>query len=428
MVAFDTINPIHALPIYHKFTLMLTNFTLCHRAMQTLLSDANEHFDVVVVEVVLTDAVLGLGQHFGAPVVGFSPLWTWDVASLVGTPVIMSYIPNALLSFTDQMSFGQRIDNALVTIFEGATGLFYRPRQEEIYEQVFKRANKPSYQEVLTGVSLVLLNQHYSTNVPRPNMPNMIEVGGLHIDEPKSLPDDVRAFVEGAEYGVIYVSLGAYVRSAKLPLSLRQDILHTFHGLKERVLWRWDDPDMRGKPSNVMIRKSFPQNDILAHSKVKLFVTHGGALSISEAVYHGRPIVGIPFLGYQMLNVKRAVNQGLGQSITYDQLTGDSLTRVIHEVLNNPSYAERANELSITYRDQPVKPMRLAKYWVEYVARHKGAPHMQSAGQRLSFIQYYSVDVFAVVLGSVVMWLYLIWIALFWLCQRFMGFGWVTCA
>lgn len=64
-------------------------------------------------------------------------------------------------------------------------------------------------------------------------------------------------------------------------------------------------------------------------------------------------------------------------------------------------------------------PLETAVYWVEYVARHKGAPHLRSAGQDLNFFQYHSLDVFgffALVIGIV---LYSIkWLLGFLFCRK----------
>lgn len=81
--------------------------------------------------------------------------------------------------------------------------------QEEIYERVFANP-KPTLKELReTKVSLVLLNNHFSLNLPRPFLPNMIEVGGMQIDpNPGELPNDLREFIESAKDGVIYFSLG----------------------------------------------------------------------------------------------------------------------------------------------------------------------------------------------------------------------------
>lgn len=50
--------------------------------------------------------------------------------------------------------------------------------------------------------------------------------------------------------------------------------------------------------------------------------------------------------------------------------------------------------MSNRFRDVPMGPLDLAKYWVEYVVRHKGAPQLRSAGQDLSLVAYHNLDVF----------------------------------
>lgn len=40
-----------------------------------------------------------------------------------------------------------------------------------------------------------------------------------------------------------------------------------------------------------------------------------------------------------------------------------------------------------------MRPLETAIYWVEYIARHRGAAHMHSAGQDLSFLAYHNLDI-----------------------------------
>lgn len=61
-------------------------------------------------------------------------------------------------------------------------------------------------------------------------------------------------------------------------------------------------------------------------------------------------------------------------------------------------YAKKAKTISGRYRDQPLTPMETGVYWVEYVIRHKGAPHLRSAGQDLTWISYHNLDVYAFLL------------------------------
>lgn len=48
------------------------------------------------------------------------------------------------------------------------------------------------------------------------------------------------------------------------------------------------------------------------------------------------------------------------------------------------------------FHDRQVHPMDTAVYWVEYVIRHKGAPHLRVAGVDLPWYKYLLLDVMAV--------------------------------
>lgn len=43
-------------------------------------------------------------------------------------------------------------------------------------------------------------------------------------------------------------------------------------------------------------------------------------------------------------------------------------------------------------------PMKTAIYWVEYIAKFNGAPHLRSNGIDLPFYKYYNLDCWAVIL------------------------------
>lgn len=63
---------------------------------------------------------------------------------------------------------------------------------------------------------------------------------------------------------------------------------------------------------------------------------HGGALSTQEAIYHGVPVIGIPFFVDQLSNVHNIVNKKLGVRLTLEGLTEDIVYETVTEVLNNP--------------------------------------------------------------------------------------------
>lgn len=73
----------------------------------------------------------------------------------------------------------------------------------------------------------------------------------------------------------------------------------------------------------------------IAHPNLKLFITHGGLLSTTEAIYHGVPIIGIPFFGDQKMNIAKAVHKKFGLTVPFEDLTEQSLTDAVNEILNN---------------------------------------------------------------------------------------------
>lgn len=55
-------------------------------------------------------------------------------------------------------------------------------------------------------------------------------------------------------------------------------------------------------------------------------------------------------------------------------------------------------KLSKLFHDQPMKPLDKAVYWIEYIIRHNGAHHLKTAGNKLNWIQFMSIDVIFVIL------------------------------
>ncbi len=192
----------------------MTNYTLRHDVVQKFL-DTKVKFDVIVMEVFMNEAFLGLGHYFQAPIVGFSTFgaskWSND---MVGNPTPMSYIPHFQVKFSDRMTFFQRVGNVLMYLSESVfMDWFYMGRQEQLYNEIFPDP-KPKLDTLHKNVSLVLLNNHFSLHFPRPYVPNMIEVGGLQINRtPKKLPSDLQIILDEAVHGVIYFSLGTNIKS-----------------------------------------------------------------------------------------------------------------------------------------------------------------------------------------------------------------------
>jgi UDP:flavonoid glycosyltransferase YjiC (YdhE family) len=74
---------------------------------------------------------------------------------------------------------------------------------------------------------------------------------------------------------------------------------------------------------------------VAAHPNVCLFISHAGMLSSQEAVYHGVPIVGMPFIADQFSNIVKLAARGVGVELVYHTLSKQSVLNAVHTVLGN---------------------------------------------------------------------------------------------
>ena len=306
-----------------------------------------------------------------------------------------SYVPHPFLSYTDKMTFSQRMTNVLLSQYENfAYHAFHLPNQEKLYNKYFPNARK-SFNEIYKSSAIIFLNNHVSSSFARPYLPNMIEIGGIHVEPAKPLPKNIQEFLDSAKDGVILFSMGSMIQAVNWPIETREALVKAFGKLKQKVLWKYENDTLPNKPDNVMISPWIPQRDIVAHPNVKVFITHGGLLGTTEALVEGVPVLGIPVFGDQRMNMAKAVTRGYGLQVEYNGITEEKVSKALNELLSNPKYSENAKRISSIFNDRPLTPQQAVVYWTKYALKHKGAPHLKAAGNSLSFVEFHLIDVYA---------------------------------
>ncbi|KAI4487472.1 hypothetical protein M0804_005621 [Polistes exclamans] len=359
--------------------------------------DSYEKFDLVMVEVIWTPAFSALGHRFKAPLIGVTSSGLIQQNHfIVGNPVIPSHPSSYELNIGIGLNvpFWKRVQNFVLTwwyIHVTCNNKLYKP-QQKIAEKYL--GNIPSIRELEKNISIIFMNHQEEISFTRPNMANIINFSGLHIanNAPnKPLPKGLKEFIDNGSNGFIYVSLGTNVHLSMFPKKLIDIFLNVLSNLPIKVVWKFKGNFLK-IPENIYIAEWFPQQTILAHPNLKLFVYQGGLQSTEEAIHFGVPLVGIPVAADQDMQIIKMESLGTCRRVDILQITRESLNEAIMDTLNNKSYKENMLKLKNLTKDKPYNSMERVIWWTEYVIRHKGAPHLRSSIVDEPWYQRYNTD------------------------------------
>ena len=87
---------------------------------------------------------------------------------------------------------------------------------------------------------------------------------------------------------------------------------------------------------NIKVVEWLPQNDLLAHKDIKVFVSHVGHNSLYESTFHGVPLVAFPLYADQFTNAKKVEHFGLGVSVDHNTMDVEQLVEKIEHVIKEP--------------------------------------------------------------------------------------------
>ncbi|XP_011863824.1 PREDICTED: UDP-glucuronosyltransferase 2C1-like [Vollenhovia emeryi] len=344
--------------------------------------DSNEHFDAVIVAQGPTISLNALAYRFKAPLIGISSLDIFNhMRYIFGSIILPSHISNWQTNtpVETNMPFWRR----LVNFYEVWANMYSWASEHSAVEDAIAKEylgqDLPHIDDITKNMSIYLVNKHPVFSYGRPEQRNVIFYHSFHITKtPDILPQNIKQFLDDAKEGFIYVSLGTTVKWEDLPEGRLETFIEAFSVVPYRILWKFNPDLLPKKYKNILALNWCPQQSILAHPNIKLFVYQGGFQSTEETIHYGVPVVGFPVLWDQTFQVLNMVRLGIGIRLDIRYSSKESIAAGIHEVINNKRYKDRIVQLSKLYKDSPYDSLQHVVQWIEYVMRQNGTHFLRN--------------------------------------------------
>ncbi|KAF8362501.1 hypothetical protein PRIPAC_89424, partial [Pristionchus pacificus] len=358
-----------------------------------------EQFDVYIVEsfdfcgmmlahilkpraVIKASTTLLLGNHFNE----------------LGVPLPLSYNPSPLTRSLDVHSITSRAWNlyseALTRI------MFSGPRRavDAVFRQRFG-ADFPTLKEISSNVAYVFTNTEPLIDFATPTLSRVIEIGGLGAKEPKEL-DEYWTSIMTRRPKVVLISFGSFAKSYLLASAVKDGILKVASAFPEiTFIWKYEKKDdfalgAAAKIDNLVLTDWMPQNDLLNHPNLAVFITHGGMGSVQELTLRGKPAILIPIFGDQPRNAAMIEHNKLGKVLSKLEVGNyEKIISLLKELMENSEYAENSKRVARMLSKKPFSSKEKLLRYVSFAAEFGPSSALRPQSQDMSFIEYHNLDI-----------------------------------
>ncbi|KAF1748496.1 hypothetical protein GCK72_024963 [Caenorhabditis remanei] len=319
----------------------------------------------------------------------------WDL----GLPLLPSYVPSMEENPNhDRMSFFERMSNAY-KYFQSIVVHYLQERRVLHIFQEHISPDFPAIREIIRNVSLVLVNTDEIFDISRAFSPKFVYVGMIGADNNVALPKHLDEYFSKGKLGSVFVSFGTVTPFQVLPHRIQLSIFNAIqkHPDYHFVLKTSSDDNTTAQlfcdVPNVDFVNWVPQNAILNHKNLKLFVSHGGMNSVLETMYYGVPMVIMPVFTDQFRNGKNVERRGAGRMVLRETVGNETFFDAIDEVLSDKRYEASAKRISQLMKNRPFTPEERVAKWINFVLEHDTAEHFHLESNSLSFIEHNHFDI-----------------------------------
>ncbi|KRZ88756.1 putative UDP-glucuronosyltransferase ugt-60, partial [Trichinella sp. T8] len=318
-----------------------------------------------------------------------------SVASIIGTPIRPSFIPNGGSAYSDKMTFFGRLKNSLLSslmLLYPQLPVSAHKTEENIFRTIYGNDFK-SITELNSNIVGMLINGEASLEFPRPLLPTVLYLGDLLPPKSSRLSKEWQHVVEAENAGIILFSFGSVIKADLIPWEIQKELLDAFSRFPNYTVvckLSVDESQKHYLPPNVKLFDWIPQRELLDHPKLKLFITHAGYNSLLETATVGVPMITIPLFGDQLSNALRAERQKLSLVLSKLEITSENLENKMKIILENETYFNRAKQFAGFIHDKPLSNADMLIRYMDITIRRQQL--VRPAVLNLNVMQEFNFD------------------------------------
>ena len=207
----------------------------------------------------------------------------------------------------------------------------------------------PLFSSLVETASLVLHGTDPVFDPPPAALPPHHRYVGPLLDDTSAL---CPAYLEQAGPPWVLVTLSTYPQSGEEALA--RSALHALSGHPVRVLLTITEGHSRDElgpvPGNARVELFVPHSEVLR--RACLSVSHAGHGIVARSLYHGVPMVLVPWTSDQPGVAYRAGKAGAAEVVAREDFADERLAEAVTKVLANQSYAQSAADFARRLQSQ----------------------------------------------------------------------------
>ena len=348
----------------------------------------------------------------------------WGVKIVISVPVAFDYpsmesswpSPSTFdCSGTEDMSFFHRLLTAVIyrPLLTSSFGIYIlkytlAKKDVELWNVI---TQDPYFSYAVDILHPVLIYTAYGVEYAKPHLPSVHYVGPVLRRSPLPLGTDLEEWLQDKQKGrVIYISMGT---TALLTHSMVNGLIKGIEIANYSVVWSLRETnqyvlkDLDIDRSRLYITSWVSQVAVLQHKAIGVAILHCGTGGVHEALYYKVPIICIPFWYDQFSWANKIRDHSLGLQLEAGKVTPETVLESIREI-EGGEYRANAARMSRILKEAggSKKAAKLVELYAEV-----GYDHLLPAYARYqwSWIQYYNVDAYALILAVFSAYVYLLW-------------------